>query len=186
VSPDDRLIVDRVFDNGPGALAGLRVGDRITTIDDKPVRTHDEYRLARLQIAPGASVLLEVSQAGRQRELALATWNKADGVLYERLGLAVEDVRVPRRNYPLVRVKQVFDHSPAAELGLQPGDWIETVYPLSGPLEQAWRIISRDALAKLVSKLDPGTPVKLNLYRDLNDNGRYEQRELHEGRLVVR
>ncbi len=186
VRPDDRLIVDRVFDNGPGAAAGLRTNDRITAIDGHPVSTHDEYRLARLQIAPGAPVQLEVNQAGRDRKLSLATWNKADGVLYERLGLAVEDVRVPRLRYPLVRVKRVFDDSPASDLGLKPGDWIETVYPLSGPLEQAWRIVSRDALAKLVSELEPQTPLKLNLYRDLNGNGSYETRELHEGRLVVR
>lgn len=186
VRPDDRLIVDRVFENGPAAAAGLRKGDRITGVDDKPVLTHDEYRLARLQIAPGAAVRLEVNQAGRQRMIGLATWNKADGVLYERLGVAVEDVLVPKLRYPLVRVKRVFEGSPAADLGLRPGDWIETLYPLSGPLEQAWRIVSRDALAKLVSKLDPGTQIKLNLYRDLDGNGRYETRELHEGRLALR
>ena len=186
VRPDDRLIVDKVFENGPAAAAGLRRGDRVTSIDEKDVHTHDEYRLARLQIAPGAPVQLNISQAGRKRDLTLATWNKADGVLYERLGIAVEDVQVRGQRYPLVRVKRVFDASPAKELGLQQGDWIETVYPLSGPLEQAWRIVSRDALAKLVSKLDVETAIKLNLYRDINKNGRYETRELHEGRLVLR
>ena len=52
------------------------------------------------------------------------------------------------------------EDAPAAWATLHPlGDWIETVYPQSGPLEQAWRIVSRDALAKLVSELEPGTQV---------------------------
>ena len=181
-----RLRVDHVFAGGPAEDAGLARNSHILSINGKPVSSYDEYRLARLQIAPGAPVEIEVEQGGKRRQLDLLTWDKTDGILYEKLGLAAENVRVADLRYPLVRVKWVFPESPAASLGLQPGDWIESVSPLSGPYEQAWRIVSRDALAKLASELSQGTHVALDVFRDLDRNGRYEKRELHRGEIIVR
>ena len=179
-----KLLIDRVFPGGPADLAGMRANTRLLAINGEPLRSHDSYRLARLQVTPGTKVEVEVEQLGRPRTFTLQTWDKTDGILYEHLGFTAEEVRLRRGTF--VRVGRVFPESPAAVLGLEIGDRIDAIQPQSGDYARAWRIVSRDSLAKLISELRPGTEVKVDLYRDLNGSGSYEQRELHRGQLTVR
>ncbi|MEM7518253.1 MAG: trypsin-like serine protease, partial [Planctomycetota bacterium] len=188
LEPDDRLILSQVFEYGPASHSGLRPGNRLLAIDGKELTTHDEYRLARLEIAPGAQVLLRVEQSGRTRELRIGSWDKSNGILFERAGITVEQVS-RHRGPNLVRVKSVTPGGPGMRLGLEVGDWIDAIRPLSGPeaqRRQPWKIVESASLAKLVSGLAPGSEVQLDLYRDVNANNRYERGELHQGNLTLR
>ena len=184
VSPDDRLLISKVFESGPAANTGLRQGNRILAINGQPVRSHDEYRLARLQLAPGSTVRITVSQQGREREMALDTWDKSNGVLFERLGMTVEEIGL-NRGRVLVTVRSVAPAGPALELGLRPGDWIDAIRIVRGDGEQPWRIASKDALAKLISALAPGAGVVLAVFRDLTHNGAFERSELLRGEVKL-
>lgn len=58
-----RLTVVEVHDGGPADIAGLRPGDRITSVNGRPV-TFDAWMRDYTSLTPGATLDLEVAQAG--------------------------------------------------------------------------------------------------------------------------
>ena len=73
---------------------------------------------------------------------------------------------------------------PATALGLKPGDVIASLRVL--PNGQPWSTPSAEDLAGLVSGLEPGTEVRLEILRDENADGRMQRDELYNGTLVLR
>ncbi|MGH8152884.1 MAG: PDZ domain-containing protein, partial [Rhodanobacteraceae bacterium] len=71
VSPDaDGLRVDAVTPGGPAQRAGLKAGDTITAIDDRPVGARGDASATPLSHATvGAPIALSVERDGKAREL---------------------------------------------------------------------------------------------------------------------
>lgn len=71
VSTQEGLVVLRVTEGGPAAAAGIRPGDEISAVDDRPIGTHREW-IQRLRDArPGDSLRLRVEREGKSLDLSV-------------------------------------------------------------------------------------------------------------------
>jgi regulator of sigma E protease len=60
--PDMPPVIGKVVAGGPGAKAGLQVGDRVLAVDGEPVATWMDF-VAKVREAAGRSLRLEVDAA---------------------------------------------------------------------------------------------------------------------------
>jgi serine protease Do len=183
VDSGDHLQVAKVIPGSPAAEAGLKPGDCIVALDGKPVTNQDSYRLARITLSPVQEVELAVEHRGTTRTLRMRAWERKVGILYERVGLKVDKVGVGQNIF--LRVTSVRPEGPADVLGIKAGDVISAVRPRLGASSRAWRLVSREAFVALIAELPEGASVDLEVYRDVNDNGRFERDEAHEGFLIL-
>ena len=77
----DGVLIDDLDPDGPGAKAGLRVGDIVSELDGKAVRDMADFRNTIAQTGPGAKVELSVWRDGSATEVAVVL-----GRLPSRLG----------------------------------------------------------------------------------------------------
>lgn len=183
VAPGEHMQVSNVVPGSPAALAGLKSGDCIVALGGQTVVSPEDLRLARLALTPTREVELRVESLGKARTLKLEPWDKLDGVLWEHLGLRVKDVTVNRDR--LVQVTGLRPGGPAERLGLGVGDLIDTLEPKLGFRARTLRVDTRDNLAKIALQLDPGTHVELEIYRDVDGDGRFTNDDLHRGALTT-
>lgn len=187
---DEGVTIAEVAPDGPAASAGLTAGDRLLSFNGKDVSDRQGYQLARLAVEPGAPVGVEV-QRGRDRlRLELEAWNFVDGYLFERAGLTVEPIFLGRGVWgeQLIHVTRVQHGGPADALGLRERDVVRAVRP------QGWRNASKvkngEDLAFLLLRLDPGTPLEVEIWRDEDGDGYYERdaeySEVFTGFLALR
>ena len=179
--------VSHVEPGGPADDAGLRAGDRIVTVNGERFEDEEAYRLLRLSIQPRQEVRLGVQRDGRPWQARLSAWNRVDGLIYQHLGITVELIHLGRYYTPYLQVDFVHPSGPAADLGLAAGDVIAAVRP------EGWRakkLKSVADLAWLVSTLERGTDVELDIWRDDDQDGIYERdgrvSELYHGTLELR
>lgn len=141
---DGTLLVTDVDPFGPAQEAGLRTGDRIVSIGDQEVHRTVDYARRILNAEPGRALPLAVQRNQSQLRLAPVPVAAANMELLRRLGLLV-DLVSPEQDRALVvkatqefyagsgyrqvpmlrlvlRIRRVQPESPAAELGLRPGD----------------------------------------------------------------
>ncbi|HJO26995.1 MAG TPA: trypsin-like peptidase domain-containing protein [Planctomycetota bacterium] len=180
----DDLSISAVIAGGPAQAAGLLAGDRLVSLGGEAVADAEAYRMRALDLPPGQLVRLVFERRGQRRTAEFAPWDKQDGLLYERMGLTVESIGYGNRVY--ASVTRVLPDGPAAEVGLVIGDLLPVVKPVSGPMARSWRISGPEALVTLVANLEQGTDLELEVYRDLDENGRFERRERHRGLLGLR
>lgn len=133
----DGALVSALMPDGPSARAGLRVGDVITSVDGKPIKTSRELlnQVARLRV--GGSSPFIVLRDGKQQTVNVPIVERP-GELSEaplpdptlpaeskaRLGLAVTDLPSDEAG---VLVVEVQPQSPAAHAGVRRGDIIRKV-----------------------------------------------------------
>lgn len=184
VVANEHLQIGNIVSGGPAELAGLRTGDCIVSVGSTPVTNLEEYKIARVGLSPKREVELRVERAGQARTVRLAPWDRFDGVLYQHLGMKVKTVESPYQSF--IQILEVRPLGPAAELGLQAGDAIDAVRPLTGPRARPLRVPSRELFASLITELDPGMKLQVDVYRDVDKNGRFEEEELHRGTLTLR
>jgi serine protease Do len=184
MQPGESCLIGKVITGSPAERAGLRSGDCIVAVGGTRVMNHDDYKLARLGLSPTHEVELKVEREGMSKTVRLAPWDNYEGTLYERVGVKVKTVEYRRGSY--VQILEVRPGGPAAELGLKPGDVIDAVHPVGGLRHGSYSIESRESLAYLIGDLEAGSKLEIDIYRDLNENGAYEQQELHRGTLTVR
>jgi serine protease Do len=183
VQAGDAVLVGKVVAGSPADQAGLRSGDCIVAVAGAPVQSQEDYRLARVSLSPAREVELKVERGGMSRTLRLAPWDNYEGTLYERVGLKVETVENRHGSY--VRIKEVRADGPGAEIGLKVGDVIDAVQPVGRVRVDSYHVHSRQLFGLLIGDLEPGTKLKMDVYRDLDGNG-YEEDELFRGTLTVR
>jgi serine protease Do len=134
-------VVD-VYPGGPAAAAGLRSGDRVTTINGRPVDSYLQLLRKISLLAPGTLVRMGVQRGTAAREFTArvaerpvrpSPVNSPSGSLdsqgdLDRLGLTVSDLdsesasRVGARSPFGAWVVQVVPNGPAAKAGVRLGD----------------------------------------------------------------
>jgi serine protease Do len=186
VEPGDHLKVENVVAGGPAAQAGLKAGDCIVSLNNRPVVKQEDYRLARVGLANLPEVEIQVERGGKTFTRRLKVWDRPNGVLYEHMGIKGEKFGLGGGSY--VRVTEVQPDGPAFKLGLKAGDVIDAVMPTAqiGNRRRAVAIDSPEQLAWLIDQLPPNSEVYLDLYRDLDNNNRFTKDELHRGLLTLR
>jgi len=179
----DSRTVNEVTPGGPGDNAGIKVGDQVTSLNGRVLETAEDYRLARIAIQPAQEVSVRVRRGALDRSFDMRAWDWADVLTYLRAGVLVEPVVINTSR--AVRVRKVRPGGPAAQLGVQPEDVIETVQPEGWP--RARRLGSQDDLALLLTRFPPQTQLTFELWRDDDKNGVFEvtpkRTEMYHGSL---
>ena len=171
------LTVQSVASGGPAEAAGLEPGDRLLALNGTALvaadgRPLDVYRRLRQALQPATTVPLEVLRDKKQKHLELVAWNRIDGILFERLGLGLETVRVGGN--PYLQVTAVQRGGPADLAGVRKDDILRGV---KRPRQRSVYYRRPDQLASDIAGLEPRTELEIELWRDLNENGVYFERE---------
>ncbi len=184
LTPGDDLVVASVLPDSPAALAGICEGDRILSLGQRRLGSQDDYLLASLEVEPQEPVEIQFERAGRVEEARVRTWDRLDGMTYERLGLTVREEILGRDRW--LFVDRVEEGGPASRLGLSEGDLIPAARVKRVRGARPLQINSRQALARLLTALEPGTELDLNIYRDDNGDRLFARNEMYEGTLALR
>ena len=184
IEPGDHLCIAKVVPGSPAAKAGLRPGDCIVSVAGEKVVNQDEYRVARVNLAPLEAAELQVESKGAKRRVRLEPWDREDGVLFERFGARVDSKVFPQRGVWL-RVKDVRPGGPAAALGLEAEDLIDALKPRSGGRMAARWVDTPESLAGLISSLPKGTEILMDVLRDADKDGGYSSDEVLRGVLTL-
>ncbi len=130
------VVVSDVEPNSPAATAGIKRGDIIIAVDDRPVRTVKDLVVAVREHLAGDVVKVKVLRDGKELvfKVKLAALSKEAYSIKksESLGIKVADLsRKLRRKYNIpsrikegVVIVEVFQGSPAEVAGLREGDVI--------------------------------------------------------------
>ena len=171
---EQKLVVTQVVPGTPAFDGGLEAGDVILAIDERPVAQSTEYSLARIPLLPGRPVSFSVRRGNSELQLELVGWERHEALLYQRLGLTAELVQLlGARSQTALRVKTLRPEGPADILGIEVGDYLDAVRP-----DQRYTIDPRDlrSLVIVISRMQPGTPVTIDVWRDANGNQRRDSR----------
>ena len=183
IEPGDHLRVANVVAGSPAAKAGLKPGDCIVSVAGEKVVNQDEYRAARAGLAPWHDTELQVERSGSTKRVQLAPWDRDEGTIYERLGMKVEKKDSKRGTW--LRISELRPKGPAADLGLQVGDFIDALRPKVRGWRTAQTVETRAALASLVSTLPHGAEIEIDIFRDADNDGVLRGSELMRGTLTT-
>ncbi len=132
-------LVSSVVKDGPGAKAGLKPGDVILAVNDKPIETSSELPVIIARVKPGTAAQLTVFRGGKQQKIPvtvdqleepqLRTAGAAQSKKFDeasRLGLEVRPLQPAERQQVETTGVLVVEQAtgPAALAGVQPGDII--------------------------------------------------------------
>ncbi len=162
------VLVTAVDPGGPAAAAGLQSGDLIVSIDGQPVAQISDLTAA-LADAEHAEVTLTIKRGDDTIDQVVAidyVWERPRLGLMVSNGQPLDEEMAPEasefhfeeRMAPGAIVLEVVPESPAAEAGLQPGDWITAV---DGTELSA----SAGNLAEIIGGFEPGASISLDYER---------------------
>lgn len=143
----------KIREDGPAARAGLRMGDRITSIDGVAVGNWEDL-LKLVQAGQGRTRQVAFVRDGGARETALTP---APTRARDIFGEEQETWDIGARPFVPAKIGEVLPGYPAAKAGLQPGD---SVVALEGKPVLAW-----DELAEAIQKR-AGRPTGLTVERN--------------------
>ncbi|HYC92610.1 MAG TPA: trypsin-like peptidase domain-containing protein [Thermoanaerobaculia bacterium] len=117
--------VVRVFPGSPAARAGLRPGDIITAVGDRPVDSREAFSTATATLTPGQTTSLTIDRGGAAQRVQVQLADPpAD--LGLRILEQVAGLRIADENRSVV-IDEVLSGTRAAEIGLQAGDLVVAV-----------------------------------------------------------
>jgi len=122
-------VVTQVDPNGPAADSGLARGDVIVGLDHHRVSSTDAYEDILRGYTSGNTVTIKAFRQKRAMEVKIRTssypMKKARDLSWDLYGLEVEDEKI--QGQPVVAIKNVRRQSPAARIGLRPGDLVHQI-----------------------------------------------------------
>ena len=183
IEPGDHLCIAKVVPGSPAAKAGLKPGDCIVAVAGEKVVNQDEYRVARVNLAPLQAAELQIESKGSKKRVKLEPWEREDGILFERFGARVDTLVL--RQGVWVRVRELRPGGPAEALGLQPGDLIDALKPKLSNRMSPRTVDTPEGLAGFVSALPKGTEIVMDVLRDENKDGNYTSDERLRGVLTL-
>ncbi|MEE4638180.1 MAG: DegQ family serine endoprotease [Wenzhouxiangella sp.] len=142
ISVQSGAVITRLVPDSPADRAGLRAGDVIVAIDDRPVRDAQGLRNIEGLLAIGSEIAVRHVRNGRERSIRLMLEENLDARISGRRldprldGLTL--VQPPQRGRNGgVLIEEVRRNSPTWRAGLRPGDLIITFdqRPLDGLAE---------------------------------------------------
>ncbi len=158
------VLVTEVADDGPGAHAGLRPGDVVTSYDGEPLVESYRMRWLTASTTPGRKVKLGVWRNGKALEASVilaekpgSSWKPSRAPLalrrdQEPFGFAIEEPPTDDGDHGRgVRVASIDLRSPAYRAGVRQGDLLLEVDGSGVPDKQAWR--------KVIGALPPAAAV---------------------------
>ncbi|HJM57442.1 MAG TPA: trypsin-like peptidase domain-containing protein [Planctomycetota bacterium] len=179
------LRIAHVWPGSPADVAGICAGDILQKLGERKVESQEDFLHASLELIPGEVVPVQVSKPdGDQNTLPILAWDRYDGTLFERMGLTVREAQVNSRIWVLVQ--EVIPDGPAEHVGIRAGDLIPAVETVIDGMRYPVWIRSRGTLVQLISGLEPGHILKLDVYRDDDKNRKLSRDELYEGTLTLR
>ena len=139
------VLVSEVNPDSPAGKAGLKDGDVVVSIDGKPVENVAELRNTIAMTAPGTELVLKVIRDGKTYSIPVTIGEQPTD--FASMGKGIGHGRTPLAKFGLglqnltpeladqfgykkgqgVLIASVEPDSPAAEVGLQPGQLIEEV-----------------------------------------------------------
>lgn len=170
-APASGVKVDRVVEGSPAALAGLRPGDRITSIDDRPVARPLDFQRALLERKPGDELRLGIQRDGEPTQVQLALAEPPHAVVephpaWDVFGLRLQAIPPAefRQKYQTryrggLSVLAVRDGSPAAAQGIRPGDVLVGLH--------LWETVSLENVSFILNRSDFAalSPIKFYILR---------------------
>jgi serine protease Do len=163
------VLISQVNPDSPAGKAGLKDGDVVVAIDGKPVEDTASLRNIIAMTAPGTELVLKVIREGKTYSIPVTIGEQpAD---FSSMGKGIGRVQMPLSKFGLslqdltpeladqfgykkgqgVLIASVEPDSPAAEVGLQPGQLIEEVNKMRvHKLSDIRRAIKKSRLKKQV------------------------------------
>ncbi|MFO0805368.1 MAG: PDZ domain-containing protein [Gemmataceae bacterium] len=144
------------------ARAGLKVGDKILAIDDKPTPNFSTLQHILGPKYENDAVKLKVSREGKEMEIAKVIL-LGTATAYVNPFLGILPMRDEAQDKPGVVIRHVYANSPAAAAGLKEGDRIMKAGPAAAM--QLPPIRNAAQLSNLLSQFNPGMAVKIEVKR---------------------
>ncbi|MCP3916660.1 MAG: trypsin-like serine protease [bacterium] len=179
--PGSDLEVGHVWLDSPAAGAGICRGDRILAVGETRVIGEEAFMHASLEIQPHQTIDLLLDRSGTEEKVSLRTWDKLDGMLFERLGATVSERSSRQGTY--VVVDQISAEGVGQQLGLERGDWIPAIRPRGFP--SPVKIRDKRTLNDVLSRLAGGSVVDIDVYRDTDGDRIYSRNELYKGMFRI-
>lgn len=181
---EDGVRITGVKEGSPADKAGLREGDKIVEVDNKPVDDDGDIRHIIRNLEPGDSIQVEVMRDGRKKTVtatlgeAKQVWKEGGfpgwgpnmdqfqmfGVSRTYLGVRVQGMTEELRSYfkaPRGRgvlISRVEEDTPAGKAGLRAGDVIISV--------DGKGIAAQGDIGSALSDREPGDTVAVKIVRD--------------------
>ena len=184
------LVVSEVVPEGPAALAGVRVGDRLDAIAQRKVNSSIDYLRSFLDASGETTVPLQLQRSGRQLQVSARPLSRSQGTVLTGIGAVVNEISLERerdlvhkatlafyrgsgmRRVPplpaVLRIGRVAPNSPAEEIGLERGDILLGVFARGRFGTREVPITSTNDLAQLIDGRR-GRSLRLTILRDDRD-----------------
>ena len=184
---EDGVHITEVKEGSPAEKAGLREGDKIVEVDNRPVDDDGDIRRIIRNLEPGDTVQVEVMRDGKKKTVTATLgeakevfwkeglfpgWNEAfdprqfriQGMSRTYLGVRVQGMTEELRSYfkaPRGRgvlISRVEEDTPAGKAGLRAGDVIIAV--------DGKGIAAQGDIGSALSDREPGDTVTVKIVRD--------------------
>jgi len=164
------VLVADVIKESPAETSGIQAGDVVEKVNGKEVSSPLELKNEVLETEIGKPITLMVIRQGKKMEIIITptekpeeiTLTKEEAVEEKLLGIAIRDLTPDlRQKYDIkedeegVVITEVKENSPAAQVGLSPGDMIKEVN--QHPIKDL------DDFKAAMQKVEPGDVVLLRV-----------------------
>jgi serine protease Do len=155
----DAAVIAAAATTGPAYKAGFRVADKIIEIGGKPIVSEAQLKHALGPQYAGATVKVVALRGDQRIEHDIQLAEKIDPFVVPFLGILPlrTIVKPAAESEPGVVVRYVYPGSPAANIGLQPGDRLTS---FSGK-----KVTSAESITDPMQSLAPGEKVTLEVAR---------------------
>ncbi len=165
---DGGVLIKDVLSPSPAEKAGLRTGDIILTIDQRPIASRSDFRATLKETPTGHALSIKIWRAEHARTVSVKTTlfpeKMSERLAWKTLGISVTDMTADaRRRYDLrarkgVIIDKLDRQAYLAQIGVHPGDVIRRIDDVT--------INSRKDFYKAVTRFQHKASMVILLQRD--------------------